>query len=103
MIHTSDNTQPLFPLETNYTEMEIRFPPLSWVQRSWLSLQQHTQWYIRLGRLGQESKNRTQPASHAVYSFVRASRRVHRRHFAGPNCCCSRFAQASRSYTCCNS
>ena len=57
MIHTSDNTQPLSPLEPNYTKMETRFPPLSWVQRSWLSLRQRTQWYIRLGRLDQESKS----------------------------------------------
>jgi hypothetical protein len=53
-MYTSDNTQPLFPLETNYTEMETRFPPLSRIQRSWLSLRQRTQWYIRLGRLDQE-------------------------------------------------
>lgn len=103
MIHTSDNTQPLFPLETNYTEMETRSPPLGWTQRSWLSLRQRTQWYIRLGRPDQENKSRTRPASHAVYSFVKANRRAHRRRFAGPSCCCSRFAQASRSYTCCNS
>jgi hypothetical protein len=85
MVHTSDNTQWLFPLGTNYTEMETRFPLLSWVQRFWLSLRQRTQWYIRLGKLDQESKSRTRPASHAVYSFVRANTRDHRRHFAGPN------------------
>jgi hypothetical protein len=66
MMHTSDNTQLLFPLGTNYTEMETRFHPLSRVQRSLLSLRQRTQWYIHLGRLDQESKSRTQPASHAV-------------------------------------
>jgi hypothetical protein len=66
MIHTSDNAQPQFPLEANYTEMETRFHLLSRIQRSWLSLRQRTQWYIHLGRLDQESKSRTQPASHAV-------------------------------------
>jgi hypothetical protein len=62
MIHTSDNTQPQFPLEANYTEMETRFHLLSRIQRSWLSLRQRTQWYIHLGRLDQESK-KPYPAS----------------------------------------